>query len=126
MSEKQAFWLERFLLLLDDDARAALLKPAYTGEPSDAQLIELGYMRPIKRLADGRICALMPINSGLIALCVGITPWGHPDSYYYRYGEAGRALDAWNGEGEPSGWFRHPQSGRRRADGDPAKEYFQP
>lgn len=33
------------------------------------------------------------------------------------------ALIAWNGEGEPSGWMRHPETGRRRPGGDPAGEY---
>lgn len=27
---------------------------------------------------------------------------------------------------EPSGWFRHPPTGRRRPDGDPSKEYINP
>lgn len=30
----------------------------------------------------------------------------------------------WNGENEPHGWYRHPESGRRRPNGDPTKEYF--
>lgn len=37
------------------------------------------------------------------------------------------AQDAWNpteGE-EPTGWHRHPKSGRRRPDGDPAREYVE-
>jgi hypothetical protein len=34
------------------------------------------------------------------------------------------ALIEWDGEGEPSGWFRNPQTGRRRPDGDPEKEYI--
>lgn len=33
------------------------------------------------------------------------------------------ALAAWDGEGEPAGWMRHPMSGRRRPGGDPAQEY---
>lgn len=28
------------------------------------------------------------------------------------------AFDAWDGNGEPSGWIRHPASGRRRRDGE--------
>ncbi len=32
------------------------------------------------------------------------------------------ALDAWDGTGEPTGWHRHPGSGRRREGGDPATE----
>lgn len=27
-------------------------------------------------------------------------------------------------EGEPTGWHRHPETGRRRIDGDPATEYI--
>jgi hypothetical protein len=34
-----------------------------------------------------------------------------------------RAALGWDGKGEPEGWYRHPQSGRRRPDGDPAKEF---
>lgn len=33
------------------------------------------------------------------------------------------AMVAWDGEGEPAGWHRHPSSGRRRPGGDAAKEY---
>lgn len=33
------------------------------------------------------------------------------------------AARAWDGEGDPpDGWHRHPNSGRRREGGDPAKE----
>ena len=30
----------------------------------------------------------------------------------------------WDGNGDPEGWFRHPQSGRCRPGGDPSKEYI--
>lgn len=33
-----------------------------------------------------------------------------------------RALHGWNGEGEPSGWYRHKPSNRRRPGGDPTRE----
>jgi hypothetical protein len=103
-----------------------LLEPSFTGIPTDEQLLALGYTRPIKRLSDGRICAIMPIGF-TDALCIGIHPWGHNHAYYYRAGgEAATALKTWDGEGEPTGWVRHPQSGRRRTDGDPAREYYQP
>lgn len=36
------------------------------------------------------------------------------------------AYAAWDGEGEPQGWHRHPDSGRRRPDGDAAREYLNP
>jgi hypothetical protein len=32
------------------------------------------------------------------------------------------AFFAWNGEGEPDGWIRHPVTGRRRPDGTAASE----
>lgn len=32
------------------------------------------------------------------------------------------AAAVWDGSGEPIGWIKHPQSGRFRAGGDPAKE----
>jgi hypothetical protein len=41
---------------------------------------------------------------------------------YHSYEAAKEALDAWCGEGEPTGWHRHPSTGRRRENGDPSKE----
>jgi len=35
-------------------------------------------------------------------------------------------MEAWDGEGEPTGWMRHPASGRRRPGGDETKEYVNP
>jgi hypothetical protein len=35
---------------------------------------------------------------------------------YHDYATAKAALDAWDGQGEPVGWFRHPASGRRVAE----------
>lgn len=45
---------------------------------------------------------------------------------YHTLADALQALYAWDGEGEPTGWHRHPDSGRRRTNGDPATEYVQP
>ena len=33
------------------------------------------------------------------------------------------AMQVWDGTGEPSGWCRHPATGRRRPGGDPATEF---
>lgn len=48
----------------------------------------------------------------------------------YCYDSRERAIEAakvWTGEGDPlEGWNRHPNSGRRRPDGDPAKEHVAP
>jgi hypothetical protein len=104
----------------------ALLEPSFEGEPDEADLLRIGYVGPFKRFADGRVAAIMPMGA-IDVLAVDINPWGHNDPYYYRSGgSAAQALLAWDGELEPSGWFRHPPSGRRRVDGDPATEYFQP
>lgn len=45
---------------------------------------------------------------------------------YENYASAWAALDAWDGEGEPSGWHRHPGSGHRRPNGEAALEYIEP
>jgi hypothetical protein len=58
------------------------------------------------------------------AILSELTTMYHGDRWcYHNYEDAKAALDAWNGEGEPTGWHRHPTSGRRRPEGDPAKEY---
>ncbi|MGF6958016.1 hypothetical protein [Paraburkholderia youngii] len=95
--------------------------------PTDDALLARGYLAPVCRFADGRIACLMEINSWLFAICTDLHPGGHDNAYYYRDRiSAEAALRAWDGTGEPGGWFRHPQSGRRRIDGDPTREYFQP
>jgi len=37
-----------------------------------------------------------------------------------------KAMERWDGQGEPDGWTRHPTSGRRRPDGDPSREFVRP
>jgi len=40
---------------------------------------------------------------------------GYEDRWCYHTKEAATAaFEAWNGEGEPDGWHRHPGTGRRR------------
>lgn len=36
---------------------------------------------------------------------------------YHSREDAQKALDKWDGNGEPDGWHRHPYSGRRRQNG---------
>lgn len=36
---------------------------------------------------------------------------------YHNREDAQKALDNWNGIGEPDGWHRHPYTGRRRQNG---------
>lgn len=51
------------------------------------------------------------------AILSGLTRTGHEDRWCYKtYAAAKAALDAWDGRDgtEPTGWHRHPTSGRRR------------
>jgi len=61
------------------------------------------------------------------ALLADISLTGYEDRWCYPdYRSAKAALDAWSGEEgtEPTGWHRHPDSGRRR---DPdGREYVMP
>lgn len=60
-------------------------------------------------------------------------PGGNPSFYFERWcyhdkPTATAAAQAWLRDGgtEPTGWHRHPATGRRRPDGDPTKEYVNP
>jgi hypothetical protein len=51
------------------------------------------------------------------AILADLTHLGYGDRWCYKdYDAARAALDAWDGQDgtEPSGWHRHPNSGRRR------------
>ncbi|KDR25535.1 hypothetical protein BG60_28075 [Caballeronia zhejiangensis] len=109
----------------EENLRQALdmLTPAFVGDPTDHHLLKMGYRRPFKLLDDGRIAAILTHHSRQHALAAGIHAFGHDDTFYYEtYDSAASALKQWNGVGDPDGWFFHPRSGRRREDGDSAKE----
>ena len=85
----------------------------------ETTLASLGY-RAIRRLPagdedyQGCLAALMPLMS-TTAIVVGFTSYGYEDRWcYYTHDAALAALNAWNGTGEPIGWHRHPNTGRRR------------
>ncbi len=90
-------------------------------------LLEQGYSNP-KVLNDARVaCVAKFIFTHAIVV---VRPENHDyidDRWCYKTkDEAVKALEEWNGTGEPCGWVRHPFSGRRRDDGDPLKEYINP
>lgn len=71
-----------------------------------------------RTLPDGRVLYLTPYGAGL--LYVQVSPDSRAmhftDTWCYAadaHEAAWRAVLGWDGEGEPDGWFRHPQSGRR-------------
>lgn len=79
-----------------------------------------------RELPDGRVIVVYPLIMGTARVCIG--PAGadfYDDAWCYATPvEAIAACEAWDGEGDPPvGWFRHIGTGRRRPDGDPAREY---
>jgi len=78
-----------------------------------------------KLLEDGRELHVEPTTYGRARLCLTNEHCRLSYTDVYCYLTPARALEAmraWNGEGEPDGWHRHPQTGRRREDGDPSRE----
>jgi tetratricopeptide (TPR) repeat protein len=83
-------------------------------------------------LPDARVAVIAPLLFGNYRLLWGPPGrlWYDPDSgfEYDSLASALRSADAWREGGfvgEPQGWYRHLSTGRRRPDGDPAKEYVQ-
>lgn len=82
-----------------------------------------------RNLPDGRDITLYKHHAWQYALCVGKQSSGEIDqSFYYRSRDVAlAAAKQWQGDGDaPIGWFRHPNSGRRREDGDPSTETYRP
>lgn len=78
---------------------------------------------------DGEIMAITAMTQGKGRLCSGINLTGYEDCWCYpSIADALIAMHQFNPEveKEPTGWHRHPFSGRRRENCDPAKEtvYF--
>jgi len=84
---------------------------------------------PTRILPDGRKLWLYRMMF-TYRLCLGRAGndlW-YEDAWCYETKEAGlKAMNDWTLETlEPTGWHRHPNTGRRRPEGDPAKEYVNP
>lgn len=81
-----------------------------------------------RELDDGREISVLPMTFGKARICIGPAPaisHGYDDGWCYSsHFIAIAAAAAWDGEGDPpDGWHRHIGSGRRREEGDPAREY---
>jgi hypothetical protein len=78
-------------------------------------------------LGDGRAVYLLDMAMGNARLVIGDAgSMYYDDGWCYQRDEsdaAWRAALGWDGEGEPDGWSRHPETGRRRPGGDATKEY---
>lgn len=70
----------------------------------------------IRELPDGRWAAIMPLifTTAIVTGTWAGAVYGYDDRWCYRTPDMARvALEAWNGQGEPIGWHRHPDTGRR-------------
>lgn len=88
-----------------------------------------GY-REARDMGGGRVVAIMPL---LFTHAIIVYQHGTltiDDRWCYKNLPAAlEGLNEWQEreyEGEPTGWHRHPYSGRRRKDGDPEKEVVAP
>lgn len=92
-------------------------------------LLDSGYVAP-KPLMDrpGHYAAILRLiyTHAIITGPVGDTTMYADRWCYETEGDARKALDAWNGAGEPEGWHRHPSTGRRRPGADSMDEYINP
>jgi hypothetical protein len=75
---------------------------------------DCGYRSP-KLLPDGRYAA---IEKKLFTHAIVVGQIGNRETYedgwcYPTFDAAKVALGAWDGQGEPTGWTRHPATGRR-------------
>lgn len=88
-----------------------------------ARLCRQNHYTDLRFFANGRNAVIHRLMY-TYALIADVSFSGYEDRWCYgSYATAKAALDAWDGEGEPSGWHRHPDTGRRRPDGDEAREY---
>jgi hypothetical protein len=68
----------------------------------------------VKIMPDGRLCGIHRLLFHW-TLHVDIGEFGYTDRYCYdTLARARAALDQWDGIGDPDGWHRHQNTGRRR------------
>jgi hypothetical protein len=77
------------------------------------------------RFPDGRDACItrMGFNHAILS---DLAYWGYGDRWCFSsYALARLALSEWveSGAEEPAHWHRHPDTGRRRPDGDASREY---
>ncbi len=85
---------------------------------TDEELLASGDGRysHIKHLPDGSRAwvARFIYTSAILVATEQDAPYGYTDRWCYEtHADARRALEEWDGTGEPKGWHRHPDTGRR-------------
>lgn len=85
--------------------------------PDEEKFIEelRPYYHSMRKLNDGRWIGVHRLLYHW-TLHIDISPWGYEDRYCYpNLEDAQKALEVWDGTGDPpSGWVRHPKTARRR------------
>lgn len=95
--------------------------------PKESPYPQAGAVWGWRDLPDGRTAWVFPmlftarLGVGLPHALVLDDFWCYDDP-----AAAVAAMHAWDGEGEPDGWHRHPPSGRRRPNGDRTQEHIAP
>ena len=99
-----------------------------TNEETLEYLKGIGYLHP-RILPDGRFATVLPLlyTAAIVVGSKDEARFEYSDRWcYHDIQAATKALEAWNGEGEePTGWHRHPDSGRRR-DLETGREWINP
>lgn len=78
-------------------------------------LVKVNGYRDPRDLGDGRYACIcqFAFTHAILTGRIGDT-MSYDDRWCYKgYAKAKAALDAWDGKGEPTGWHRHPDTGRR-------------
>jgi hypothetical protein len=99
---------------------------AYAFTPEELRV--MGYVA-WRQFETGEWAAVMPMTFGKGRICFDLSPSGYEDMWCFEsLGAAVDALQAWDlaHDTEPSGWFRHPLSGRRRPNGNAGEEFVMP
>lgn len=102
----------------NDKFKAWLLTPGIAdgGDCIECKFFDDGFYAGVKRLL---------FHYTMIVGQIG-DQCGYEKRYCYQTREGAlKALTDWDGTGEPVGWHRSPETGRRRPDGDPTKEYIE-
>lgn len=91
----------------------SVLSKAHPIEVSDLSPEVTEHYIDIRRLEDGRIVGTKRLLYHW-TLHIDIDHFGYAERYCFRtYELVKNAFDTWSGEGDPVGWHRHPESGRR-------------
>jgi hypothetical protein len=115
----RAFGVERTSIMSDKtDTSATAEFFAWLASPDG------GRCREMKEIGEGLYAAIKPM---LFHWTLKVGEIGNTVTYLDRWcyadqAKAEAAIRAWDGSGEPTGWHRHPYTGRRRDNGDPSKE----